>query len=71
MVGIWMMNRLVPSSFMPQEDQGYFTVELELPEGATVERTREVARAGHGFPDGGTGRTVRAERHGFQGAGAR
>ena len=42
MVGIWMMNRLVPSSFMPQEDQGYFTVELELPEGATIERTREV-----------------------------
>ena len=42
MVGIWMMNRLVPSSFMPQEDQDYFTVELELPEGATIERTREV-----------------------------
>ena len=27
---------------MPQEDQGYFTVELELPEGATIERTRTV-----------------------------
>ena len=35
-------NKLVPESFMPQEDQGYFTVELELPEGATIERTREV-----------------------------
>ena len=42
LVGIWVMNRLVPESFMPQEDQGYFTVELELPEGATIERTREV-----------------------------
>ncbi len=42
MVGIFLMNRLVPQSFMPQEDQGYFTVELELPEGATIERTREV-----------------------------
>lgn len=42
LVGIWLMNRLVPESFMPQEDQGYFTVELELPEGATIERTREV-----------------------------
>ena len=42
LVGIWLMNRLVPQSFMPQEDQGYFTVELELPEGATIERTREV-----------------------------
>ena len=42
LIGIWLMNRLVPQRFMPQEDQGYFTVELELPEGATIERTREV-----------------------------
>ena len=39
---IWVLDRTVPSSFMPQEDQGYFTVELELPEGATIERTRKV-----------------------------
>ena len=32
LVGIWAMNRLAPQSFMSQEDQGYFTVELELPE---------------------------------------
>ncbi len=42
MIGIFVMNRISPRSFMPQEDQGYFTVELELPEGATIERTREV-----------------------------
>lgn len=42
LIGIWLMNKLVPESFMPQEDQGYFTVELELPEGATIERTRTV-----------------------------
>lgn len=42
LVGIFLMHRLVPQSFMPQEDQGYFTVELELPEGASLERTREV-----------------------------
>ncbi|WP_290534708.1 multidrug efflux RND transporter permease subunit [Alistipes sp.] len=42
LIGIWVMNRIVPQSFMPQEDQGYFTVELELPEGATIERTRKV-----------------------------
>ena len=42
LAGIWLMNRIVPQSFMPQEDQGYFTVELELPEGATIERTRAV-----------------------------
>ena len=42
LAGIWLMNRIVPQSFMPQEDQGYFTVELELPEGAALERTRAV-----------------------------
>lgn len=41
-VAIWAMSRLVPQSFIPQEDQGYFTVELELPEGSTLERTRKV-----------------------------
>lgn len=33
---------IVPTSFMSKENQGYFTVELELPEGATLERTRRV-----------------------------
>lgn len=42
LVFIYLMNMFVPRSFMSQEDQGYFTVELELPEGATIERTREV-----------------------------
>ena len=39
---IFMFHRLVPTSFLPTEDQGFFTVELELPEGTTLERTREV-----------------------------
>ena len=42
LISIWLMGQLVPKSFMPQEDQGYFTVELELPVSATLERTREV-----------------------------
>ena len=42
LVALWLLNKVVPQSFMPQEDQGYFTVELELPEGATLERTRKV-----------------------------
>ena len=49
LVGIWLMNRLVPQSFLPQEDQGYFTVELELPEGATIERTRRVTERAMDF----------------------
>ena len=39
---ILILNYYLPTSFMSQEDQGYFTVELELPEGATIERTRKV-----------------------------
>lgn len=42
LVVIYVMNEVTPSSFMSQEDQGYFTIELELPEGASIERTREV-----------------------------
>ena len=41
---IWAMSRLVPQSFIPQEDQGYFTIELEMPEGTTLERTRKVTK---------------------------
>lgn len=42
LVLIFAANRIVPGSFIPEEDQGYFKVELELPEGATLERTRIV-----------------------------
>ncbi len=39
---IFLMDKFIPKSFIPKEDQGYFTVELELPVNATLERTREV-----------------------------
>ena len=42
LIAIWLFNKFLPQSFIPQEDQGYFTVELELPEDATIERTRKV-----------------------------
>ena len=42
LVMIFVIHNLIPTSFLPIEDQGYFKVELELPEGATLERTREV-----------------------------
>ncbi|MCC8153139.1 MAG: multidrug efflux RND transporter permease subunit, partial [Tannerellaceae bacterium] len=41
-VFVFVLNRYIPTSFIPEEDQGYFTVELEMPEGATLERTRIV-----------------------------
>ncbi len=39
---IFVFYRITPTSFIPQEDQGFFTVELEMPEGATIERNRAV-----------------------------
>lgn len=37
----WMFNQL-PSSFLPSEDQGYFITVIQLPPGATQERTVKV-----------------------------
>ena len=42
LIAILLIYRIIPTSFLPVEDQGYFKVELELPEGATLERTRIV-----------------------------
>ncbi len=39
-VFIFVLNKIVPTGFIPQEDQGFFTVELEMPQGATLGRTR-------------------------------
>ena len=36
------LARYTPSSFIPEEDQGFFKVEIELSEGATLSRTRGV-----------------------------
>ena len=39
----WLYYRL-PSSFLPDEDQGYFITSIQLPVGATQERTVEVLK---------------------------
>ena len=44
----WMYTRL-PSSFLPNEDQGYLIVNVQLPPGATVERTQAVMQQVEGF----------------------
>src|SRR4029077_6682708 len=38
---IW---RQVPSSFIPTEDKGYFATAIQLPDGASLQRTDAVAR---------------------------
>ncbi|MDR2040168.1 MAG: efflux RND transporter permease subunit [Bacteroidales bacterium] len=42
LVLIFVLNKYIPTGFIPQEDQGFFTVELEMPEGTTLERMRTV-----------------------------
>ncbi len=46
--------RVVPSGFIPDEDQGFFYASVNAPPGATLERTKEVVnaiqRAGAGIP---------------------
>ncbi len=40
---IWWFGRAVPSGFLPEEDQGALLIEAQLPEGASLNRTGEVA----------------------------
>jgi hydrophobe/amphiphile efflux-1 (HAE1) family protein len=43
-LGTWMLFRSVPTGFLPDEDQGYFITSFQLPNGASLQRTDEVAR---------------------------
>jgi HAE1 family hydrophobic/amphiphilic exporter-1 len=42
MVAMVLSFRLIPGGFIPDEDQGYFFVNVELPDGASMERTGAV-----------------------------
>ena len=44
----WLYLRL-PASFLPNEDQGYMIVSVQLPPGATAERTRAAMQEVEGF----------------------
>ena len=41
--GIWHLFQLLPTSFVPQEDQGYAMVAIIMPQSASLERTQAVA----------------------------
>ena len=38
-------GRVLPSSFLPDEDQGYMYVQMQLPEASSIQGTAEAARA--------------------------
>jgi hydrophobe/amphiphile efflux-1 (HAE1) family protein len=42
--GIFGLARFTPTSFLPEEDQGAFFVAVQLPDGASLARTREAAK---------------------------
>ena len=37
--GIWLLGKVVPGGFIPDEDKGYLFVAIELPEGASLQRS--------------------------------
>jgi multidrug efflux pump len=43
-VAMVLLFRSVPTAFIPDEDQGYFIVSFQLPEGASIDRTDAVAK---------------------------
>ncbi len=38
------IGRILPTSFVPSEDQGYFFMQLQLPDAASLQRTDVIAR---------------------------
>jgi hydrophobic/amphiphilic exporter-1 (mainly G- bacteria), HAE1 family len=40
----WLFGRNLPTSFMPDEDQGYIYINMQLPSGASLERSSAAAR---------------------------
>ena len=42
--GIWIIGKFVPGGFIPDEDQGIFGVTVQLPAGASLERTSLVLK---------------------------
>jgi len=44
MGGIWLVGKGVPGGFIPDEDKGYLFVAIELPEGASLQRTDEILK---------------------------
>src|SRR5262252_5970000 len=47
--GIWFIGKFVPGGFIPDEDKGYLFVAVELPEGASLQRTDEILKQVEGI----------------------
>jgi hydrophobe/amphiphile efflux-1 (HAE1) family protein len=47
--GIYQLFRITPTGFLPSEDQGAFFAEVQLPEGASVDRTIKIVERAEGI----------------------
>ncbi|MCK5781508.1 MAG: efflux RND transporter permease subunit [Flavobacteriales bacterium] len=43
-VGIVVLGKILPGGFIPSEDQGYFYINIQLPDGASLQRTLETSK---------------------------
>ena len=43
-VAAWLLAARIPTSFLPEEDQGYLYAAIQLPNGASLQRTEEACR---------------------------
>jgi hydrophobic/amphiphilic exporter-1 (mainly G- bacteria), HAE1 family len=48
-LGIWLIGKFVPGGFIPDEDKGILFVAVELPEGASLQRTDEILKQVEGI----------------------
>jgi HAE1 family hydrophobic/amphiphilic exporter-1 len=53
--GVWVIGKFVPGGFIPDEDKGYVFVAVELPEGASLQRTDEVLKQVEAIVEGTKG----------------
>jgi hydrophobe/amphiphile efflux-1 (HAE1) family protein len=44
LAGIWLLGKFVPGGFIPDEDKGYLFVSVQLPEGASLQRSDEILK---------------------------
>src|SRR6202030_1682751 len=43
-VGVYFLSLRTPTGFLPEEDQGAFFINVQLPDGASVSRTRDAVK---------------------------
>jgi HAE1 family hydrophobic/amphiphilic exporter-1 len=44
LVGCWLLGKFVPGGFIPEEDKGFLFVSVQLPEGASLQRSDEILK---------------------------